>query len=378
MAAAIATGRPLLDERICGLNLTALYVNAEDSTIEMRRRIFAFCLKHGVREQDLDRFFLLGADDVRTQKVSFLRSDKGNSVLDDAGIAQLEALLEEYRPAVLILDPLVALCGGGNLNDNAAMSLVLRTLKRFANKFNCAILILHHTRKGGDLTNAEAIGGASAIVNLSRRAVMIASMDADEATKLGVLPSEQFSYFKALGSKSNLVPNSTDTPWYKLDSVTLPNPEPPMYPTGDGVQAVTRVYLPVINAASSNDEQQIRRAILDTIEHGAKMNGQNVPYSPNVAGARNQRTVTDDAMAAVKAATAPRTWLDIDLRSVVKRTIGSLCQDGWIVTDDIKTGPARRRKGLRVEWGRTPWALERQAQLGDLPPAESPAMSEAG
>jgi RecA-family ATPase len=82
---------------------------------------------------------------------SFLRTEKGNSVLDHDGVAHLESLLSEVRPAVLVLDPLVVFCGGGNLNDNAAMSLVLRALKRLANRFDCAILILHHTRKGGDL-----------------------------------------------------------------------------------------------------------------------------------------------------------------------------------------------------------------------------------
>jgi hypothetical protein len=53
----------------------------------MRRRICAFCLHHGVKEQHLKRFFLLGADDRRVQQLSFLRSDKGASLLDDAGQA---------------------------------------------------------------------------------------------------------------------------------------------------------------------------------------------------------------------------------------------------------------------------------------------------
>jgi RecA-family ATPase len=32
----------------------------------------------------------------------------------------------------------------------------MRDIKRLAIEHDCAVLIIHHTRKGGDLTNAEA------------------------------------------------------------------------------------------------------------------------------------------------------------------------------------------------------------------------------
>jgi hypothetical protein len=359
MTVALATGRALLDERICGSDLKALYINAEDSGTEMRRRIWAFCSKHQIGEQDLERFFLLGSDDPRTQDLSFLRTEKGNSVLDDAGVIHLEALLAEIRPSVLVLDPLVALCGGGNLNDNSAMSLVMRALKRLANKFDCAILILHHTRKGGDLSNAEAIGGASAIVNLSRRAIMAVPMALDEASRLGVLPSERASYFKTVASKSNLSPRSDDAPWYQLCSITLANPEPPIYMSGDRVQAIARVHLPRISSTSACDDQKIRRAVLDTVDLGKIIDGQAVKYSPNLTGAKNERALIGDAMAAVEAATAPRIWQPGDLRAVVTRTISALRSEGSLIDEPMNTRRFRRTRGLRVEWSRTPWASER-------------------
>jgi hypothetical protein len=191
MSVCVATGKDLLKEKIYGQGLTSLYINAEDSGVEMRRRVCGFSLQHGLSEQDLDRFLLLGADDWRTQRISFLRTEKGASVLNEEGIAFLESLLAELRPNLLVLDPLIALCGGGNLNDNAAMSLVMRALKRLASRFDCAILLLHHTRKGGDLNSAEAVGGASATVNLARCALMVIPMTAEEAPKLGLLPSER-------------------------------------------------------------------------------------------------------------------------------------------------------------------------------------------
>ena len=49
--------------------------------------------------------------------------------------------LLSITPDVLMLDPLVAFCGGGNMNDNTVMSQVIRQLKRLAAKFDCAVLV---------------------------------------------------------------------------------------------------------------------------------------------------------------------------------------------------------------------------------------------
>jgi hypothetical protein len=352
---ALVTGKDLLEEQIYGGDLSALYINAEDSRAEMQRRVWAFCVQHGLNEQDIGRFLLLGSDDWRTQRISFLRSEKGTSVLDVEGIAFLETLLAEVRPNLLVLDPLVALCGGGNLNDNAAMSLVMRALKRLANKFDCAVLLLHHTRKGGDLSSAEAIGGASAIVNLARRALMAVPMTAEEAPKLGLLPSERFGCFKVASAKSNLAPSSGDAPWYKLCSVTLPNAAPPIYPHGDRVQAVVRVNLLGINRVAPSDDLAIRQAILDTVARGKSVDGENVQYSPRTTGADNRRSLLEDAMAAVETASAHRQWLSGDLEAVVKRAINGMQAEGWLVAEKIRSGRFRRSLGVRVDWDQTPW-----------------------
>ena len=150
-----------------------------------------------------------------------------------------------------------------------------------AGKFDAAVLLIHHTRKGADGGDAEAISGASAIVNLARRAIMPIAMTTDEAKALGVLPSERSRYIKLVDAKSNLAPRSADTPWYRLHSVELPNPEPPVYPHGDNVQAIVRVNLSTLsNAAAAGDDQQVRAVILKLIRNGKIIDGKSYPYSP--------------------------------------------------------------------------------------------------
>jgi len=381
MAISTAIGRPLLDEKIFGgEGLKALYINAEDSGIEMKRRTWALCLKHNIAEKDLNRLYVAGTDDPQVQHLSFLRTvEKNTSVIDQKGFEQLESLIAALKPDLLVLDPLVALCGGGNINDNAAMSLVMRDLKRLAIKHDCAVLIVHHTRKGGDLTNADAISGASAIVNLARRAIIPVTMTEDETDQhVGVLPSERFRYFKVIDAKSNLAPRSGDTPWYELCSVELPNAEPPIYPNGDHVQAIVRVHLPVLNsAAATADDQKIRHAILDLVYRGKMIDGQSYPYSPSMAGAQKARALLDDAVAAVRDATAPRQWHPGDLEAATKRAIAKMKEEGLLVEEQLlSTGRFRRGRALRVDRSRI--ASRDTGSDGSAPFSDPEASGEEG
>jgi hypothetical protein len=364
VAACVATGKSLLGEQIWGKDeLKSLYINAEDSGVEMRRRTWAFCQQHGITEQELDRLYVAGTDDPWVRGLSFLRAAGPNSsVLDQAGFKHLADLIASLRPDLVVIDPLIALCGGGNVNDNAAMSLVMREVKNLAIKFNCAILIVLHTRKGGDLTNADAISGASAVVNLARRAIMPATMTEPEAKNFGLLPSERLSYLKLVDAKSNLAPLSAETPWYKLVNIELPNIEPPTYPHGDRVQAIERAKLNTsyVSFSPGLEQQAIRFEILKLIDRGLVIGGEEVPYSPNSTGKNKMRAILDDAMASVKRASVDREYAPRDLRAVAERELEALKHEGWVIVEPIKKGRFRRNQGLRPVWERTPWAKERE------------------
>ena len=376
MAVELATGIEILGEKIWRNDLKVLYINAEDSRAEINRRVSAFYRAHAPKLAgcNLDRLSVVGVDDPRIKSLSFLRvNEKGATILNEAGVGVLETALEALRPGLLVLDPLVAFCGGGNMNDNAVMALVSRELKRLATKFDCAILILHHTRKGSRGSDpageAEEISGASSIVNLARRAITLKQMTEPETNLLGVMPSEKWQYLKLVDAKSNLAPRSADSPWYRLHSIELPNPEPPIYPHGDSVQAIARVHLPLLrSAAATADDQKIRDAILSLVDHGKMIDGQSYPYSPSLAGAQNARSLLDDAMTAVANATAPRQWHPGDLKTVTERSIAKMKEDGLLVEGQMpSTGRFRRALTLRVDQSRIPsLASDTCAPLLDL------------
>jgi AAA domain len=368
IAVEIAAGIALLDENIFGTDLKVLLINGEDGGIEIQRRIWALDLAYAHKNigQNLERLYVAGANDRRVQRLSFLQSDRNFSTLDQSGLEVLESALDALRPDVLILDPLVVFCGGGNMNDSSVMSQVMRELKRLATKFDCAALIVHHTRKGADKKgaddgNAEAVSGSAAIVNLARRAIMPVPMTEKEALGLGVAPAERSRYFKLVDAKSNFAPRSTDCPWYRLNSVPLPNAEPPVYPNGDNVQAIARVTLPLQkDAAATADDLKIKRALLHLIDRGKIIDGKPYPYSPSLAGAKNERGLLRDAIDIVRSAMAVGDWRPADFETMTKHHIATMMKDGWLVggaVEELTSKPGRFRKGrgLKVVWGLTPW-----------------------
>jgi AAA domain-containing protein len=243
MAVCMAVDKDLLGETIWGTGSKVLYINGEDDREEMLRRVDAFCDKHKVAQQNLTgRFFVFGKDNWETQKLRLLHIEKQTSRLHDNGIAHLEAMLDDIRPDLVVLDPLVNFCAGGDVDDDAVMALVMMKLKRMARKFECAVLIVHHATDGRRLSGVDIRGASTTIVPIP--------MTAEKAKRLGVLPSERWRYFK-LCWKSKLAPRSDEAPWYERVNIELPNAEPPTYPSGDEVRVVVRAKIsPARNAAS--------------------------------------------------------------------------------------------------------------------------------
>jgi AAA domain len=356
MGISVSVGKELLCEKIRGGGLKVLLINGEDSSEEIHRRVWAFCLAFGLTEQELDRLYVAGADDPCVQSLSFLKTnERGQSQLDATGLSQLRAVLQLLSPDVVVLDPFVAFCASGNMNDNPSMSLVMRALKWLATEFDCAILIVAHTNKTGEPGTAGAVSGAASIVNLARRAIMPIWVSEEEAKAWGILPSERARYIKLMDAKSNLVPRSNDVPVYRLHSIELPNAEPPIYPLGDNVHAVVRVQVPIPNGITgSTDEEKIRKTILDLVDQGKAINGIAYPYSPSAAGADNARALLPDAIAAARNITAPRQWSPGDLEAVVKNAFKTMMAEGTVVSRPMKelvpkTDRFQRGRGLQVD-----------------------------
>jgi AAA domain/Bifunctional DNA primase/polymerase, N-terminal/Primase C terminal 2 (PriCT-2) len=357
MMVALVTEKTLLGETIWDANHKAIYLNGEDDQKEMRRRLAAFCSKHNIAEQDYHgKLLIAGNDKWQAQCLQLLRIERQTSHLNEDGFAHLESLLAPGGVSALVIDPLVKFIVG-NVNDKAAMGQVVGKLAELAAKYHCAIVIVHHTKKGSDLDNQEAVSGAAAIVNLSRRTIATIPMSLAEANEVGVLPSERGRYFRVVATKTNMSPPSAHagTNWYELCEVSLNNGNS-IYKRGDKVQAVVRAALsPAQRQQLTMEDKIIRRAILDVVDKGKAIGGQSHPYSPNVTGANNHRAILDDAMVAISQATPHHQWHPGDLQAVVSRSIKRMLAEGWLLDELIEKGRFRGCRGLKVDWPRTLW-----------------------
>jgi len=138
----------------------------------------------------------------------------------------LRGLLRDRAPALLIADPLAELHTAEE-NDNTALRSVIAEFRALAIKFNIAVILVHHTRKGavtpGDPDSAR---GASAIIGAGRIVATLAGMSEDDADALG-LPKDRKSrsrYVRLDGAKSNYAAIG-DPGWYEKVLYQLDNGE---------------------------------------------------------------------------------------------------------------------------------------------------------
>lgn len=341
MALACATGRDLLGGHVFaspGCGLRVLYINNEDGTDEIGRRVRAAMQHHGLGTADCGHLRFAGVD---RERLTLLRAERGNAQVDEAGWQALEKLIEHARPDVLILDPLANL-SAASLNDNHAATMLMAQLTEMAVRHRIGILVAHHTAKGRDLSSQEAASGAAAIVNSARISLALEPLTEADALKVGVMPGEAWRCFSIGQAKGNLAPPGARR-WFKLESVDLGNAQPPIYPNGDSVQVVVP-YIPPQGPMAFG--AAVLNAALGTIGSASP------PLSPQRrAGARY-------AGPAVARAIAPHlpSLSMVQAEEVAKAVLAALQDAGRIAVKDVPVpkpggGGANRRPSYVVGQG---------------------------
>ena len=218
---AIATGKPLLgvvpDER-CNV----WYLNLEDPTAELERRIAAAIIGHGINMDDLrGRFF---ADSGRKQKLVVASQVGSTAVIHEPVQKDLVRYIIANRIGVMIVDPFLK-SHSVSENDNNAVDKVMGMWADVAEDANCAIELIHHTRKlnGNEEPSADDSRGASAVITNVRSCRVVVRMTKDEANGANIDTELRRQYFKLGDGKINMAPFKEKAEWYHLDSVDLGN-----------------------------------------------------------------------------------------------------------------------------------------------------------
>ncbi len=145
LAVSVAAGVPCLGRYPPAQTGRVLLYPAEYSQHVVRERLAGLCRVAGIDFDTLD-VIVITAPTVR---------------IDLDGDQQcLAATVEAVKPKLLVLDPFVRLhrCNENDVSEVAPMLSYLRNLQR---RFHCAVLLVHHARKGGHARGGQALRGSS-------------------------------------------------------------------------------------------------------------------------------------------------------------------------------------------------------------------------
>lgn len=218
---AMVSERELLGEWMAkGLNVW-LY-NLEDPRDEMNLRITAAMQHHEVRPEEVEgRLFV---DTGRERELCTAVQSREGVMIVKPEIDELAREINDRKIDVLIVDPFVSSHRAGE-NDNVAIDLIAKEWARLADRCNCAIELVHHTRKtNGAEASTEDSRGGSALLAAARSGRVLNRMSADEREQAGIAPDDLTTYFTVTRDKSNLAPVGKRT-WRRMVSVELANGE---------------------------------------------------------------------------------------------------------------------------------------------------------
>jgi AAA domain/Bifunctional DNA primase/polymerase, N-terminal len=199
-----------------------LSYNVEDNLDEERMRLSAILRWFGAKPSDLKgKLKTVGPNDVGTLVE---RDPDTGRLRTTAAMNAMEAMIIEFKPDVLFLDPLVELHTAEE-NDNTGLRAVVAHFRSMAQRHNIGVVLAHHTRKGTTTPgDPDAIRGAGSIVGAVRVALTVCTMDADEAKKLGMPEIARKGFFRVDGAKSNYAPVG-DAEWFERRLYRLDNGE---------------------------------------------------------------------------------------------------------------------------------------------------------
>jgi hypothetical protein len=230
----LATGRSLTGEHVF-VRCRVLIVSLEDDVYELERRLMAVLLRYQIDPSEARGWLFYAAPDREAGKL--MVTDARGHLQRDKLADALEAVIAARKIDLAALDPFVK-THSVEENSNSAIDDVAQLLTGLAAKYDIAVDIPHHTRKGGsDPGDAERGRGASAAKDAARLVYTLTTMNSDEAQLFGVAEVDRHYFIRLDKAKVNIVPPARQAKWFRLVGVPLDNATK-LYPSGDNVQTV--------------------------------------------------------------------------------------------------------------------------------------------
>jgi hypothetical protein len=203
---------------VLGLGLrestNVMLLSYEDDKSEIERRYKAVCKKHNLSFEQHNVYL--------PNKPIQLFDLEGSQPTPTLSARGLSDHLIERDIGLLVIDPL-SLINPADENSNSAMAKVIQELSLIARLANCAVLLVHHTRKTGKNEwvkgNADMSRGAKALTDGCRAVKTLSTMTVKEAKRRSIDPGTASSYVQLSDAKQNYQAFNTKERWFEIESV---------------------------------------------------------------------------------------------------------------------------------------------------------------
>ena len=255
MLLSVALKRPLLGTPVvhqCNVMICSL----EDPDDELSRRLIGICQHYNITERELenklfslkpDRRLRMGSVDVVDRREVVVFPDTEPLVdyitANNIGVVAVDPFSETHELRE---------------SDNPDMVEAMAAWRRVARATGCAVLLVHHERKGGG-NGVEGVRGAKAITDSARVVLSVSRMDDKTAEKCGVPEGDRLAYLRIDTGKANLAPQHRAR-WIHLEDHNIHNGPP-----SDHVGVPVEYIPPSIYSLFTLEEQL---AALDKIAAG--------------------------------------------------------------------------------------------------------------
>ena len=261
----MVANRPLLGERIV-TPVNGLIFNLDDPMDELNRRLAALSMHHKIKPAELAGKLYLqdgtpGDDDKKPLCMAAI--DENSFTVINPDEKSLIAAIKAKNIGVVVCDPF-AESHTLEENSNPMMVKAAAAWRRVAQQTHCAVLLVHHVRKG-EAAGIDAARGAKALTDSARVGLLMTTMSAPEAEQFGIDDDSRLRYVRLDDAKRNMAP-AAKAKWYHLQDVALGNTDvDPLYPNGDRVAAITPWTPPEneLDTAPSQDYAPVLEAIRD-------------------------------------------------------------------------------------------------------------------
>lgn len=112
--------------------------------------------------------------------------DESNEQLYFNDLSRLEKAIEEVNPSLIVFDPIQSFLGDININSIVDVRNALAPLKDIAEKYNCAIVLVQHLKKGFESKAIYKGVGSIDIIGFARSTIMIMKDPSNKEIRLFV------------------------------------------------------------------------------------------------------------------------------------------------------------------------------------------------